>query len=364
MKTNRTILWLISLSALLSACTSQSVSNTAGVLGPQSWIDAPLDGTSFPPSPIIEITSHSTDPLHIVQVELSVNGQVVQSSPSANSAQTLALTTHLWSPPGPGNYILLVRAQNSASVWGDSAKSVVTIGDAPQATPTPPAALPLPFVVPSSTLVAKPTGPIASPLPAASITFYADATSLVSGRCTTIHWQVANVSQVALDNAPVNPSGTRQDCPSQTTTHILRVTTLDKQTVQRTLTINVISPSRTFTPFAPTPTRTALPPAGCSGTPVISSFAASPSSITLGGSSTLTWGAVTNADSVEIDNGIGGVASPGTRSVTPGTTTVYMLTARCKGSATTARALVTVLQPPTPTTIFRRLPTATPTRGR
>ncbi len=177
--------------------------------------------------------------------------------------------------------------------------------------------------------------------------------------------RVTNVSQIALDNATINLNGSKQDCPNQTTTHTLHVVTLDGQNVQRTLSIKVVAPTRTFTPIprvVPTATYTlpAPPPtAGCSGTPVISSFTASPSSILLGGSSTLSWGAVTNADSVEIDNGIGGVAAPGSRAVSPSVTTVYVLIARCKGVAAMARTIVTVTQLPP---IFRQLPTPTPTR--
>lgn len=74
-------------------------------------------------------------------------------------------------------------------------------------------------------------------------------------------------------------------------------------------------------------------PSGCSGTPVIASFVATrlnPNSNQF----TLQWGAVTNADAVEIDNGIGGVASPGERSVTIDANKTYRITAKC--GATTA----------------------------
>lgn len=326
---------------------------------PHSWIDAPLDASTVPPNPAVEVTSHSSDPLHIVQVEFSVNGQVAQTSPNVDTSQTLVLTKQMWLPPAPGNYTLMVRAQNSAGVWGEYAQVVVTVQGAGT---QPPQVAPPPFVIPSATVVTKPGVPTPSPLPAASITFYADTTALTQGHCTTIHWQVTNVSQVSLDNAPVNLNGSKQDCPNQTTTHTLRIVTLDKQNVQRTLTINVVPPTRTSTL---TPTRTLPPPplpVGCNGTPVISSFSASPSSISRGGSSTLNWGAVTNADSVEIDNGIGGIAAPGSRNVSPSVTTVYVLTARCKGATAIARAIVTVIQPPSPTLSLRQLPSPTPTR--
>jgi hypothetical protein len=85
--------------------------------------------------------------------------------------------------------------------------------------------------------------------------------------------------------------------------------------------------------------------------PVISSFSASPASIAAGASSTLSW-AVTRATTASIDQGIGNVALSGSRAVTPGTTTVYNLTAtNSTGTSTTATTQVIVSgtsTPPTP----------------
>jgi len=96
-------------------------------------------------------------------------------------------------------------------------------------------------------------------------------------------------------------------------------------------------------PAGPT---TPAPVPGCSGTPNIASFTASPNPITAGGSTTLSYGAVTNADSAEIDQGIGGVETPGSKTVSPPSTTTYTLTARCGSSTQTAQVTVTVNPPP------------------
>jgi hypothetical protein len=339
---------------LMAACNPTNT-QIATVIGPHTWIDAPLNGTARPPNPCapqggscIDIVSHSADPLHIVQVELSVNGQIMQTTPNLDTAQTLVVTKQQWSPPGAGNYTLMVRAQNSAGVWGEYAEAIVTVEAAEMQPPLPsPVSTAPPIVVPSTTPETRPTAAAPSPLPPASIAFYADATTLTQGQCTTIHWQVANVSQVALDNTTVNQNGAKQNCPNQTTTHALRVITLDGQNVQRTLTINVVPPTRTPKP-APTRTLPPPPPAGCNGTPLISSFSASPLTLSQGSSSTLNWGAVTNADSVSIDPGIGGVATPGSRSVSPANTTTYTLTAHC-GSNVATRQVTVVVMAPTPT---------------
>jgi phospholipase C len=74
------------------------------------------------------------------------------------------------------------------------------------------------------------------------------------------------------------------------------------------------------------------------------SFNASPTSIASGGSSTLTW-STSNATSVSIDNGIGGVATSGSKTVSPAATTTYTLTATGPGGTATARATVSVGTP-------------------
>lgn len=78
--------------------------------------------------------------------------------------------------------------------------------------------------------------------------------------------------------------------------------------------------------------------------PVINSFTASPTPITLGQSSTLSW-ITSGSTSASIDNGIGTVALAGSRTVSPATTTVYALTATNSIVATTSSVTV-VVNPP------------------
>jgi hypothetical protein len=70
-------------------------------------------------------------------------------------------------------------------------------------------------------------------------------------------------------------------------------------------------------------------------------FDATPSSITAGQSSTLTW-LVQGASSVSISNGIGSVAATGSTTVSPAATTVYTLTAVGPSGNVTATTTVTV----------------------
>jgi chitodextrinase len=75
--------------------------------------------------------------------------------------------------------------------------------------------------------------------------------------------------------------------------------------------------------------------------PVIGSFAANPTSITAGGSSTLSW-SVTGATTLSISPVVGIVTGLTQKLVTPLTTTTYVLTATNSGGSTTASATVTV----------------------
>lgn len=86
--------------------------------------------------------------------------------------------------------------------------------------------------------------------------------------------------------------------------------------------------------------------------PVISSFTASPTSITSGQSSTLSWG-VTGATSVSINQSIGTVTGT-SRSVSPTVTTIYTLTATNAQGSVTSNTTVTVgtVLPPVTGNVF------------
>ena len=86
--------------------------------------------------------------------------------------------------------------------------------------------------------------------------------------------------------------------------------------------------------------------------PVISSFKASPTTITQGQSSTLSWSVSGNpAPTVTVDNGVGDVTALTSKTVSPSQTTAYTLTAQNDQGTATATATVTVSTSP-PHTIF------------
>lgn len=92
-----------------------------------------------------------------------------------------------------------------------------------------------------------------------------------------------------------------------------------------------------------------------SSTAPVVSFTATPSTITAGGSTTLSW-ETSNATSVTIDPGLGSQPLNGSTPVSPTVTTTYTLTATGPGGTTTASAQVTVNLPMPEVLIFTASP--------
>ena len=157
------------------------------------------------------------------------------------------------------------------------------------------------------------------------VSFSALPTSIIIGETSTLSWNVSgNVSSVIIDIGvvvSVFASGSRTITPTSTTTY----------------TITATGPGGTVT--SQTTVTVTIPP------PPTVSFFPSPTSICRGSSATLTWNVTGNVSSVSINQGIGSVATSGTRSVSPTTTTTYTITATGAGGTTTRTATLTVYQP-------------------
>ena len=336
-QTRLSMLSILGWIALTVIACSPTNMQTAALARPNVWIDAPLNNTQVELAPV-NIVSHASDQNSISHIELSVNGAVIRTDANQDATQSLVVMSQPWTPSGSGKYLLQIRARSSTGMWGDYANATINVASVDLPTPTA-----LPTATPTRTPTFTPTP---TSLPNITVRFTADDNALTLGECTNLRWTVTNVAQLTLDNAPVDLNGAKRVCPTQATSYRLQMTTLDRQITERIITISVTSPTRTLTR---TPTRvitaTPTPIVGCSGIPSIGSFSASPTTINAGGTSTLVWSAVTNADAVEIDRGIGGVPAPGSAQVSPNTTTTYTLTARCKGNAVTRQVTVNVNVP-------------------
>lgn len=150
--------------------------------------------------------------------------------------------------------------------------------------------------------------------------FAAQPASITAGAASTLSWTTSNATQVSIDNGVGAQAvgGSARVTPAQNTTYTLAAVG-PGGTATAQATVSVTSP----------------------GAPVVASFTATPQQVVTGGQSTLAW-SVTNATQVTIDNGLGTVAAAGTRSVSPGMTTTYALSATGPGGTTSARVTVDV----------------------
>jgi hypothetical protein len=124
-----------------------------------------------------------------------------------------------------------------------------------------------------------------------------------------LNWDVRGAIRIRIDPGigEVPAYGSRTVQPSSTTTYVLTAES-DCCVINRTVTVTV----------AQLPVPSLLP--------VVQIFNISPNSIYKGNSATLSW-QVSGANQVIINQGVGNVASAGTLSVTPLTSTIYTLTA-------------------------------------
>ena len=139
------------------------------------------------------------------------------------------------------------------------------------------------------------------------------------GESTKLIWDSVRAETVSIDNGigEVDLSGQLTITPTETRTYTITATG-PEGTSTESVTVYVGESS-----------------------PEIEYFQASPETIPPGASSKLSW-AVSNADTVTIDNGIGDVASEGSINILPGETTTYTISATGQYGSATASVTVTV----------------------
>jgi len=144
--------------------------------------------------------------------------------------------------------------------------------------------------------------------------------SIFTGQTATVSWGVAGSTSVSIDPeiGVVSSSGTKNVSPSSTTRYVLTASnSAGNSTASATLTVT------------------------SSKAPIITTFSASPASINSGELSTLAWDVI-SAKSINISQGISGVASKGSMTVTPIATTVYTIMAANDYGSETKSVTVTV----------------------
>ena len=156
--------------------------------------------------------------------------------------------------------------------------------------------------------------------PAPTASFSAQPTSITQGQSSTLSWTSQNATTLDLEPGigTVSAQGSVAVSPQQTTTYTLTATG-SGGTATASATVNVTQPVS-----APTAT-----------------LGASPTAITVGQSSTLSWSSQ-NATTLDIEPGIGTVTAQGSVAVSPQQTTTYTLTAPGTGGTKTVSTTVTV----------------------
>jgi len=359
-----TVTWL---ALWLAACSA------AGK--PSVVIMSPPSGSQFFEGEDVAVQSAATDPGGVVRVELVVDGAVVRVDPSPTAqGQPNFTLIQTWKATG-GVHTILVRAYNTAGAVSDPAGVSVNVlqrtAQAPTLTPTIPSAPPPPVitVTPSPvppTITASPVPPTPGPSSCTNAAAFVqdvtvpDGTNWAPGQAFNKIWQVRNTGtctwsgyQLVFASGEAMTTNSTAAVPATApgaTADILVPMTAPATAGTHSSQWRLKSPSGLFGPTLSVSIivtgGSPPPPAGCTGTPNIASFTASAPSVVSGNPVTLNWGAVTNADSAEIDQGIGGVETPGSRTVNPTVYTTYTLTARCGANIATRQVTIAVLAPP------------------
>jgi hypothetical protein len=152
--------------------------------------------------------------------------------------------------------------------------------------------------------------------------FTATPAQISAGGTSTLNWQVTNATDVSITSiGRVNPTGSQAVSPSTTTTYTLTASNSAGQ-VTAQVTVTVTQSTR------------------------ITSFTATPSTITAGETVLLSW-ATEGATSASIGPGVGAVAVNGSVQVQPAADTTYTLTVTGNGGAPVT-STVTVKVNPSP----------------
>lgn len=219
----------------------------------------------------------------------------------------------------------IILGQSTTLAWGVTGASSLSIsgvgavgGSSLVVTPTATTIYTLTATNASGTVTASATVTVNNPPPPTINAFGASATPINLGGSSTLSWNVSGATALTLNQGIGAVSGTSQVVtPGVTATY-----TLTASNAWGTATQSV--------------TVTVLPP-------VIGNFTATPSGITLGKGSTLSW-STSYATSVSI-SGIGAVGASGSQVVYPTNNTAYILTATSSAGTVTAQVTVALAAP-------------------
>ncbi len=172
-----------------------------------------------------------------------------------------------------------------------------------------------------------PSGPGTEGTLVAVDSFTADPPAISAGDSTTLSWAVSGAESIVIDTGVgvLSATGTTVVKPTATTMYTLVATSAEGEEIAATAQV-VVSSSPGLMP----------------GAPVINSFTATPTQVSSGNPSTLSWD-VSNTYSVIITPTGGNFAPHGSNMVLPLITTTYTLSAINENGTTTATVTVKVV---------------------
>jgi len=159
--------------------------------GPTSWIDKPLDSSNYPLEPL-EIIAHASSPSGVSSVEVTIDGQVLDTIRAGDGRfETASL---LWHPSEPGVYTIGVTALDSKGNPGNQAVSVITLDNDEEITE------------------------YGNCDNIDLINFFVVPDVVAPGNCTDLFWEVSASEDIAviIDGYDVPPSGEYPLCPEET----------------------------------------------------------------------------------------------------------------------------------------------------
>lgn len=207
------------------------------------WIDVPLNPISLAEVQPVQIKGHAASEEGIAKVEVWVNGTLIDMIENPPTHNDLAAFETIFTPDGPGEYAIQVVATTPGGQASTPDTAVVIIGEAPVAVEVLPED-PTPTLTPTPTLV--------PPVDEPSVEYWADPAEIEAGGCTTIYWEVQNVSRVEFGGYDQEFSGSYRDCMCETQTYPLTVTYEDGSVEVFRVTIAVSGVCATVTPVADT----------------------------------------------------------------------------------------------------------------
>jgi pSer/pThr/pTyr-binding forkhead associated (FHA) protein len=301
--------------------------------GPSITVVAPADGAQIAAGMPFNIQAQASDARGVLRIDVLVDGVLVHQV-SGGTDQTVVVVDTTWTFEQTGPHAISVTAQDADGLQSTPAVVNVVVGSgAPPGDtepPTEPTNTPIPTVPPPtleptiapSTPTPVPPLPTDTPAPPPVIGFFrAEQTAIEQGTCARLEWgEVEHATSLILTGVGrVEPAGKLDVCPDAARTYTLEASGAGG-TAQREVQITVQAPLG----------------------PVIDYFRVVPSIISPGECAQLEWGKVENATSATIDQGIGGVGTPGSQEVCPGATTTYLLTAQDPEGTTTAETTLYV----------------------